>query len=108
MTTKSTSYTIDKELVETLVNDNYNNSSSPTRYGKTRLISTQLLSKVFNAYLDIAEKSCNFTELDNLSDEEERTFNKAIAKNFLFILSLIHANDSSVEDVLKSVDNFND
>jgi hypothetical protein len=93
-------YTIDKQLVTKVTEKIFNTSEHPEAWGKDRLISVKLLSEVFNSYLDVAEETLNFTQLDNLPKEKESDFKIAIAKNLLFTLKVIAQNESSIDETI--------
>lgn len=96
-------YNIKRETVKNLASSMFNTSPQAERWGKDRLMSVKLLSETFNSYLDVAEQTLNFTQMENLSEEKKTVLEVAMAKNLLFILEAIDKNESSIENTLATL-----
>lgn len=96
-------YTIKRETVKNIANSMFNTSSEAERWGKDRLMSVKLLSDTFNSYLDLAEQTLNFTQMESLSKEEQTTLKITVAKNLLFIFEIMDKNELSVPDALTAL-----
>ena len=96
-------YTIKRETVRNIANSMFNTSSEAERWGKDRLMSVKLLSDTFNSYLDVAEQTLNFTQMENLSEEKKIILKIAMAKNLLFILETMDKNQLSIPDALTAL-----
>jgi hypothetical protein len=96
-------YNIKRETVKNIANQMFNTSPEAERWGKDRLMSVKLLSDAFNSYLDVAEQTLNFTQMQNLSEEKKTVLKVAMAKNLLFILEAVDENELSIQDVFTAL-----
>lgn len=97
-------YFLNRDTVDSLMNQYFELTNEENTWGKDRLTSVKLLSEVFNNYIDLAQETMNFTELDNLSKESQENFEKSLLKNLLFILRIIQNKNLPLTKLLKSLE----
>ena len=98
-------YFLNKDTVNLLMSQYFELTNEENTWGKDRLTSVKLLSDVFNNYIDLAQETMNFTELDKLSKESQNNLEKSLLKNLLFILKIIQDKNLPLAKLLRSLEN---
>lgn len=96
-------YIFDKPSLILLMEEHFNLSKNTDRWGKDRLASINLLSQVFNSYIDVAQETLNFTDFKSLSSSDETKFKKTIAKNLLFIFNVLQEKQITPDEALQAL-----
>ena len=98
------SYTFQINQINTLMNNHFDLTNEDNTWSKERLTSIKLLSDVFNSYVDLAQDTMNFTELNNLTENQNKKFQKSLLKNLLFIFKIVQDKNISLNTILQSLE----
>ena len=99
---EQSSYNFHIDEINKLMDENFVLTDQNNTWSKDRLASVKLLSEVFNTYIDLAEITMNFTELNKLTEDTQKNLEVNLFKNLLFIFKIIQDKDLSVSTLSES------
>ncbi len=91
---------LESDYITQLTNNYFSSSSAePSGWGEKKpdLISITSLAEIFNQYIDSAQESNNFKNLE--STKENKEFLLALSHNLLFVLSFMKMNNLTYKDL---------